>query len=76
MYYGSLLKQYEKTFLTLQTQREHLITQLEVHHKYEKQLDQDYESTFQKYQDSLDKTLNTMFPHVMRLLGKGIKNLF
>lgn len=76
IYYRSLLKQYKKTLSTLQTQRKNLDNQLEEHEKYKVQLQQDYESTFQKYKESSDKAVDTILPHFMRPFGRWAKKLF
>lgn len=73
IYYRSLLEQYKKTLSTLQTQRKNLDNQLEEHEKYKVQLQQDYESTFQKYKESSDKAVDTILPHFMRPFGRWAK---
>lgn len=76
IYYRSLLEQYKKTMQTLKTQRKNLDNQLEEHEKYKVQLQQDYESTFQKYKESSDKAVDTILPHFMRPFGRWAKKLF
>lgn len=76
IYYRSLLEQYKKTMHTLKTQRKNLDNQLEEHEKYKVQLQQDYESTFQKYKESSDKAVDTILPHFMRPFGRWAKKLF
>ena len=76
IYYRSLLEQYKKTMHTLKTQRKNLDNQLEEHEKYKVQLQQDYESTFQKYKESSDKAVATILPHFMRPFGRWAKKLF
>lgn len=61
---------------TLKTQRKNLDNQLEEHEKYKVQLQQDYESTFQKYKESSDKAVDTILPHFMRPFGRRAKKLF
>lgn len=76
IYYRSLLEQYKKTMHTLKTQRKNLDNQLEEHEKYKVQLQQDYESTFQKYKESSDKAVAIILPHFMRPFGRWAKKLF
>ncbi len=76
IYYRSLLEQYKKTMHTLKTQRKNLDNQLEEHEKYKVQLQQNYESTFQKYKESSDKAVDTILPHFMRPFGRWAKKLF
>lgn len=73
IYYRSLLEQYKKTMHTLKTQRKNLDNQLEEHEKYKVQLQQNYESTFQKYKESSDKAVDTILPHFMRPFGRWAK---
>lgn len=73
IYYRSLLEQYQKTLHTLQTQRKNLNSQLEEHEKYKKQLEQDYETTLQKYKESSSKAVDTILPHFLRPFGRWAK---
>ena len=76
IYYRSLLEQYKKTMHTLKKKKKNLDNQLEEHEKYKVQLQQDYESTFQKYKESSDKAVDTILPHFMRPFGRWAKNYF